>query len=104
MQEFSGLCMNKRLPNSLCPVMVLANGSNLRLFQILVAILVLTATASLRIPDRVNNKQKRSFTMSKKPILIAYATRAGSTRDVSDTIGKSLVEHGALVEHSEAMS
>jgi len=36
--------------------------------------------------------------MRKKPILLAYATRAGSTREVSDTIGKSLIEHGAFVE------
>ena len=36
--------------------------------------------------------------MSKKPILIAYATRAGSTLDVADAIRKSLTDHGALVD------
>ena len=36
--------------------------------------------------------------MIQKPILIAYATRAGSTFDVAEAIRQSLAEHGAQVE------
>jgi len=32
------------------------------------------------------------------PILVAYATREGSTREVAQSIGQSLSEHGAKVE------
>ena len=36
--------------------------------------------------------------MTKKPILIAYATRAGSTKEVAQSIAESLIKHGAHVE------
>ena len=36
--------------------------------------------------------------MTNKPILIAYATRAGSTKEVAQFIAQSLIEHGASVE------
>ena len=35
--------------------------------------------------------------MFEKPILIAYATRAGSTKEIAQTIAESLTEHGARV-------
>ena len=36
--------------------------------------------------------------MTQKPILIAYATRAGSTKEIAQTIAESLTEHGGRVE------
>lgn len=36
--------------------------------------------------------------MENRPILVAYATREGSTREVAQAIGQSLSEHGAKVE------
>ena len=36
--------------------------------------------------------------MEKRPILVAYASRAGSTREVAEAIGQSLTEHGARAE------
>ena len=33
--------------------------------------------------------------MDNRPILVAYATRAGSTREVAEAIGQTLNEHGA---------
>ena len=36
--------------------------------------------------------------MIKKPILIAYASRAGSTFDIAKAIGQALTEHGSRVE------
>lgn len=36
--------------------------------------------------------------MEERPILVAYATRAGSTREVAEAIGQSLSEHGTRAE------
>ena len=36
--------------------------------------------------------------MNNKPILIVYSTRAGSTKEVAQSIADSLLEHGARVE------
>ena len=36
--------------------------------------------------------------MSEKPILVAYASHAGSTKEVADAIGTALQEHGARVD------
>ena len=36
--------------------------------------------------------------MENRPILVAYASRAGSTREVAEAIGQTLSEHGARAE------